>query len=195
MALPLESAHGLAREPIHTEAPVRHGRRLPVRIAPAQLNNAEPPADAQSAATLRVRAAEPLADRDEAVEMTIRAAEAARRLAFHQWGRWLTSVESQAEARTRLARAQEVYASRRSRGGVLRTDGDASRTLASDKTLTAREHEVLRLIAEGLSDREIAGRLVISPHTAHRHASNIRTKLGQPSRAAAVAYAVRHNLM
>jgi DNA-binding NarL/FixJ family response regulator len=60
--------------------------------------------------------------------------------------------------------------------------------------LTAREREVLRLVAEGLCDREIAKRLVLSPHTVHRHVANIRTKLGRPSRAAAVAYAARHNL-
>jgi DNA-binding NarL/FixJ family response regulator len=60
--------------------------------------------------------------------------------------------------------------------------------------LTAREREVLRLVAEGLRDREIAQRLVLSPHTVHRHVANIRTKLGRPSRAAAVAYAARHNL-
>ena len=66
---------------------------------------------------------------------------------------------------------------------------------AHAEPLTAREREVLHLIAEGLSDREIAGRLVISPHTVHRHVANVRTKLGQPSRAAAVAYAARHKLM
>ncbi len=60
--------------------------------------------------------------------------------------------------------------------------------------LTAREREVLHLVAEGLSDREIAQRLVLSHHTVHRHVANIRTKLGRPSRAAAVAYATRHNL-
>ena len=60
--------------------------------------------------------------------------------------------------------------------------------------LTVREREVLRLVAAGLSDREIADRLVLSPHTVHRHVANIRTKLGQPSRAAAVAYATRHHI-
>ncbi|WP_238011872.1 BTAD domain-containing putative transcriptional regulator [Dactylosporangium sp. AC04546] len=60
--------------------------------------------------------------------------------------------------------------------------------------LTAREREVLRLVAAGLNDREIADRLVLSPHTVHRHVANIRTKLGQPSRAAAVAYATRHHI-
>jgi pimeloyl-ACP methyl ester carboxylesterase/DNA-binding CsgD family transcriptional regulator len=61
--------------------------------------------------------------------------------------------------------------------------------------LSAREAEVLRLVAEGLSDAEIARRLIVSPHTVHRHVANIRTKLGQSSRAAAVAYAARRGLI
>ncbi|MHC1557962.1 alpha/beta fold hydrolase [Actinomycetospora sp. C-140] len=61
--------------------------------------------------------------------------------------------------------------------------------------LSARELEVLRLVAQGLADREIARRLDLSPHTVHRHLANIRTKLGLPSRAAATAYAARHHLL
>jgi pimeloyl-ACP methyl ester carboxylesterase/DNA-binding CsgD family transcriptional regulator len=61
--------------------------------------------------------------------------------------------------------------------------------------LSAREAEVLRLVAEGLSDAEIAARLIVSPHTVHRHVANIRTKLGQPSRAAAAVYAARRGLI
>ena len=57
--------------------------------------------------------------------------------------------------------------------------------------LTAREREVLDLIAEGLTDRQIAERLVLSPHTVHRHVSNILRKLRLPSRAAAVAHHAR----
>ncbi|MGI9657335.1 MAG: LuxR C-terminal-related transcriptional regulator [Gaiellaceae bacterium] len=61
--------------------------------------------------------------------------------------------------------------------------------------LTARECEVLRLVSEGLSDREIAAQLVISEHTVHRHVSNIRTKLRVPSRAAAAAQAAKLDLI
>jgi len=61
--------------------------------------------------------------------------------------------------------------------------------------LSAREREVLRLVGAGLADGEIAAQLVVSPHTVHRHVANIRTKLGQPSRAAAVAYAARAGLI
>ncbi|HET8821246.1 MAG TPA: alpha/beta fold hydrolase [Thermoleophilaceae bacterium] len=61
--------------------------------------------------------------------------------------------------------------------------------------LSAREIEVLRLVADGLSDAEIAERLVLSEHTVHRHVANIRAKLRQPSRAAAVAHAARRGLI
>lgn len=61
--------------------------------------------------------------------------------------------------------------------------------------LSPRELEVLRLIAIGLSDREIADQLVLSPHTIHRHVANIRTKLRLPSRAAAAAHAARLGLL
>ncbi|HJS56697.1 MAG TPA: LuxR C-terminal-related transcriptional regulator [Vicinamibacteria bacterium] len=64
-----------------------------------------------------------------------------------------------------------------------------------DAALTAREMEVLRLVAEGLGDKEIAERLFLSGHTVHRHISNIRLKLGLPSRAAAVAWAARNGFL
>jgi LuxR family maltose regulon positive regulatory protein len=65
----------------------------------------------------------------------------------------------------------------------------------ADHPLTAREIEVLRLVAEGLSDKEIAERLHLSGHTVHRHISNVRTKLGLPSRSAAVAWAAQQGLL
>ena len=55
--------------------------------------------------------------------------------------------------------------------------------------------EVLSLVADGLSDREIAAQLVVSPHTVHRHVANIRHKLGRGSRTAAVAEAARLGLL
>jgi DNA-binding NarL/FixJ family response regulator len=63
-----------------------------------------------------------------------------------------------------------------------------------DSELTAREREVLSLVADGLADAEIAARLYLSPHTVHRHLANIRTKLGLSSRAAVAAYAVRRGI-
>ena len=61
--------------------------------------------------------------------------------------------------------------------------------------LTGREVEVLRLVADGLSDRAIATRLVLSEHTVHRHVANIYGKLGCSTRAAAVARASRLDLL
>lgn len=61
--------------------------------------------------------------------------------------------------------------------------------------LSAREREVLALVATGLSDQEIAEQLILSPHTVHRHVANIRNKLGRGSRTAAVAEAARLGLL
>jgi pimeloyl-ACP methyl ester carboxylesterase len=58
-----------------------------------------------------------------------------------------------------------------------------------------REREVLALVARGLSDKEIAEQLVLSPHTVHRHVANIRRKLGRSTRTAAVAEAARLGLL
>jgi len=61
--------------------------------------------------------------------------------------------------------------------------------------LTERECEVLRLVAAGRSNREIAHELVISTHTVARHVQNIFAKVGLSSRAAATAYAYEHDLV
>jgi DNA-binding NarL/FixJ family response regulator len=61
--------------------------------------------------------------------------------------------------------------------------------------LTAREVEVLTLVATGKTNRAIADELVISEKTVARHVSNIFGKLGLSSRAAATAYAYQHHLL
>jgi DNA-binding NarL/FixJ family response regulator len=61
--------------------------------------------------------------------------------------------------------------------------------------LSAREIEVLRLVAEGLNNQVIAERLFLSEHTVHRHVANILNKLSVSSRAAAVAQAARHGVL
>ena len=66
---------------------------------------------------------------------------------------------------------------------------------AAAMLLSRREREVLSLVALGLSDREIAERMIVSPHTVHRHVANIRRKLGSNSRAAAIAEAARVGLL
>ena len=60
--------------------------------------------------------------------------------------------------------------------------------------LTAREVEVLRLLASGLTDLKIAEKLVLSPRTVHTHISSIYVKLGITSRSAATRYAIEHDL-
>jgi DNA-binding CsgD family transcriptional regulator len=77
-------------------------------------------------------------------------------------------------------------------GGAVTAEVPLPADLAS---LSGREVEVLRLVAAGHSDDEIAQRLVLSPHTVHRHIANIRTKLGLGSRAAAAAVAARAGLV
>jgi len=109
------------------------------------------------------------------------------------------------EARARSELAAVLHAS--GRAAEARREGSAARVSLGrlgarppaelrDLTpvVTRREQEVLALLAEGLTNREIASRLVISEHTVHRHVTNILRKLGLPSRAAAAAHAVRSGI-
>ena len=69
---------------------------------------------------------------------------------------------------------------------------------AADRTaggLTAREVEVLRLVATGKTNRAIAGELFLSEKTIARHVANVCTKLGVSTRTAATAYAYEHGLV
>ena len=86
-------------------------------------------------------------------------------------------------------RAAEVVLGRvRERG--IEPDPD----LDGKEQLSARELDVLRLIARGMENSEIAEALCISPRTAKNHVSNILAKLGLPSRVHAAIYAVRRGL-
>jgi DNA-binding CsgD family transcriptional regulator len=60
--------------------------------------------------------------------------------------------------------------------------------------LTEREVEVLRSVAQGLTDAQVAEQLVISPRTVHSHLNSIYSKLGISSRSAATRYAIEHDL-
>ncbi len=71
----------------------------------------------------------------------------------------------------------------------------ASSRARGKRQLTNRQLEILRLIAQGLSNPEIAARLRLSDHTVKRHVANLLTKLGLPSRAAAVAHAAQEGLL
>lgn len=79
---------------------------------------------------------------------------------------------------------------------VLHAAGHPTRRRPSTPAgLTQREVEVLRLVARGLSTREIADRLVISPKTAANHVEHIYTKIDVSNRAQAALFAMRHGLM
>jgi DNA-binding NarL/FixJ family response regulator len=72
---------------------------------------------------------------------------------------------------------------------------DSARLAGPDSVLTRRELEVLALLATGATNRAIADRLVLSERTVDRHVSNIFTKLGVATRAAATAYAFERELV
>jgi LuxR family transcriptional regulator, maltose regulon positive regulatory protein len=102
----------------------------------------------------------------------------------------LARLGREAEARDQAARAESDLRRLGADVESMRAAGVASTvTTAGSGRLTPREREVLSLIAEGLSNREIAATLVLSEHTVHRHVANVLAKLDCPTRAAAVARA------
>jgi DNA-binding CsgD family transcriptional regulator len=116
------------------------------------------------------------------------------------------ALGDQATATIELDAARKLFGQLGARPDVGRLD-ELTRELAAPRDggmgavadsgaggLTAREVEVLRLIATGKSNRAIAGDLVISEKTVARHVSNIFTKLDVSSRSAATAYAYEHGL-
>jgi predicted ATPase/DNA-binding CsgD family transcriptional regulator len=108
-----------------------------------------------------------------------------RRLAIFVGGCTLETVEA--------VRAVDLEA-----GAALRPDGglDGAARDAGSVTggLTARESEVLRLIAAGCTSQEIADRLVVSIHTVERHITHVYQKLGVRGRAEAIAFAFTQGL-
>jgi len=88
-----------------------------------------------------------------------------------------------------------VILPRDSLGNGLASDSHASPNSPRDDLLTAREREVLRLLAEGASNKLIARRLGISFHTAKFHVASIAAKLDATGRTDAVAQAVRLGLI
>ncbi len=79
--------------------------------------------------------------------------------------------------------------------GALVSELDAAVPGEAVTVLTPRELDVLKLVAQGLSNPDIARRLVLSEHTVHRHLANILRKLNLPSRAAAAAWGARTGLV
>jgi DNA-binding CsgD family transcriptional regulator len=97
-------------------------------------------------------------------------------------------------AQLELTAAREVFASLGAAPDVTRVDALSSASHEAHG-LTVRELEVLRLVAAGRSNREIAAQLVISRHTVARHMQNIFAKLGVSSRTAASAFVFTHDLL
>jgi DNA-binding NarL/FixJ family response regulator len=95
-----------------------------------------------------------------------------------------------------LEAARGVFAQLGGTPDVTRVDSLARPDKPGDSFgLTARELQVLRLVAAGKTNHGIAAELIISDHTARRHLQNIFRKLGVSSRAAATAFAFQHDLI
>ena len=109
----------------------------------------------------------------------------------------LVALGREERAASEVLAARETFERLGAARDLLRAEGAPRRAVMPEALgeLTSRELEVMRLVAQGLSDAEIAERLVVSPHTVHRHVANVRSKLRLPSRAAAVAYASRAGLL
>ena len=121
-------------------------------------------------------------------------------LARLELARALGALGREDRAQRELDAARETLTALGAARDVSRAEAPIASAAAADGggalgDLTPRELEVLRLVARGMSDAEIADELVLSPHTVHRHIANARAKLGLPSRAAAVAYAAREGLL
>jgi DNA-binding CsgD family transcriptional regulator len=105
-----------------------------------------------------------------------------------------------AEARAALEAFRELGARHDidEASAMLRRLGVRPRTVPAPRTsgrLTEREREVLRLLAEGLSNQQIADQLFLSKRTVEHHVGNILAKVGVATRAEAVAYALRHGVL
>jgi DNA-binding CsgD family transcriptional regulator len=94
-----------------------------------------------------------------------------------------------------LEAAQSIFAELGARPDLAALQASAGAAAAETHGLSERELEVLRLVAAGKSNRDIAAALVISEHTVARHLQNIFAKLGLTSRTAATAFAFEHDLV
>ncbi len=101
----------------------------------------------------------------------------------------------EATAALEFEAARAAFATLGAAPDVTRVDALLAKEAQLPGGLTAREAEVLRLVAVGKSNREIAAELFISEHTVARHLSNIFRKIGVTSRSAATSFAHEHDLV
>jgi DNA-binding NarL/FixJ family response regulator len=94
-----------------------------------------------------------------------------------------------------LAAMRHITLSSQPLAPVTRSTRRTRHHLPFSHDLTAREEEVLRLVARGLTDAQIAEALVISPRTVNAHLRSIYTKLNISSRNAATYFALEHDLI
>ncbi|MFD7010625.1 protein kinase [Rhodococcus jostii] len=120
----------------------------------------------------------------------------------------LLVYQDECERQTRQAMSEQVFDASRRKGGALGLDAAVSYALGEplpiprpttpaaglSSILTKREREVADLIAEGLTNREIAARLVISPRTAQGHVEHLLHKLGFTSRAQIAVWVVQSKI-
>jgi DNA-binding NarL/FixJ family response regulator len=99
------------------------------------------------------------------------------------------------EALRSVARGDSLLDSKVTKSVLEKLVGMHEQSAGEQDQLTAREREVLVLIAEGATNKEIAATLVVSENTARNHVSHILGKLGFSRRAEAAAYAVRKGMV
>jgi ATP/maltotriose-dependent transcriptional regulator MalT len=107
-------------------------------------------------------------------------------------GQACRALEDEDTAALELEAARGAFAQLGARPDLARVGPPEAR---DEHALTPRERDVLRLVAAGKSNRQIAAELVVSEHTVARHVQNILAKLRVPSRTAAAAFAFEHDLV
>jgi predicted ATPase/DNA-binding CsgD family transcriptional regulator len=126
------------------------------------------------------------------------AAESLRERAGAAWPAFVQGDSEHSADRARRALGDERFAAEWDRGRAMGAaeilDLAPPRAPEHPAGLTLREVEVLRLVAEGLTDAQVAERLVLSVRTVHSHVRSIYRKLGVNSRSAATGYALRQGL-
>jgi DNA-binding CsgD family transcriptional regulator len=134
-------------------------------------------------------------ERNGSIDAPVFVARARERL-----GALLVELGRRDEAIDELQRAGEAYSRfdlsvAAQRVADLMPEEASAEPVSSMGSLTAREVEVLRLLAGGASNKEIADRLYLSLRTVERHITNLYAKIEARGKADATAYALRHGLL